>query len=663
MLGLGLVAQLSAAGETPFDAAAAFGARPSVSHMSLSPDGSSIAFLAAGKGSASVLFTLSLEKGAKERAALSTDGKPERLRSCVWVSNSRLVCTLYGVIPDQSRLNLLAFTRLLAVDADGGNMKYLSNRSNEYTRGYELGGGRVIDLLPDQDGTVLMARVYRPDDHVGTRLASDKKGLGVDRIDTRTLAAINVEPPREDADEYISDGRGTVRIMGLVLHGNARGQESGIITYMYRMPASREWLRLGDYNFEDDTGFRPVAVDPELDLAYGLKRINGRVAAYSIALDGSLRENLVYSRPDVDVADLVRIGRRHKTLGAEYATDRNVVFYFDADIAKMHAALGKALPAEPNLTVADSSVDGSKLLVFAASDKDPGTYYLFDRKARELRILMAAREQLVDAPLASVKPIEYRTADGTAVPAYLTVSPGEENPKNRPAIVLPHGGPSARDQWQFDWLTQYFASRGFVVLQPNFRGSNGYGDAWLRDNGFRSWRVAIGDVLDAGRWLTAQGIADPAKLAVVGWSYGGYAALQSAVMDPTLFKAVIAIAPVTDLNALKEQHRYWSDHEVVSRFVGSGANALEGSPVENAAKIKVPVLLFHGALDRNVGISQSKAMASRISSAGGHCELVTWDGLDHQLEDSDARTQMLRKSDEFLHQVLGLEPAISSAAR
>jgi dipeptidyl aminopeptidase/acylaminoacyl peptidase len=151
-----------------------------------------------------------------------------------------------------------------------------------------------------------------------------------------------------------------------------------------------------------------------------------------------------------------------------------------------------------------------------------------------------------------------------------------------------------------------------------------------------------------------EGIADPNKLAIVGWSYGGYAALQSAVVDPAVFKAVIAIAPVTDLTALKEEHRNWSDFDLVSEYVGSGPHTHEGSPLEHADKIKVPVLLFHGALDNNVSIEQSKRMAARLTKAGDKCELVTWDDLDHQLDDSRARTEMLRKSDEFLRQTLGL---------
>jgi dipeptidyl aminopeptidase/acylaminoacyl peptidase len=298
-------------------------------------------------------------------------------------------------------------------------------------------------------------------------------------------------------------------------------------------------------------------------------------------------------------------------------------------------------------------LDEGKLSIFSSSDVDPGVYYIFDRKSHNLTTFLVARAQLEGIKLAKVAPVTYTASDGTSIPAYLTLPPGREQAKRLPAIVLPHGGPSARDEGEFDWLPQYYASQGYAVLQPNFRGSSGYGDAWFQDNGFRSWSIAIGDVLAAGRWLVNEGIADPDKLAIVGWSYGGYAALQAAVVDPNVFKAIVAIAPVTDLAALKEEHRNWSDFSLVSNFVGQGPHLSEGSPLEHADKIKSPVLLFHGALDVNVSINESKRMAARLNATGNKCELITWEKLDHQLDDSEARAQMLRSSEAFLRKSFG----------
>ncbi len=184
-------------------------------------------------------------------------------------------------------------------------------------------------------------------------------------------------------------------------------------------------------------------------------------------------------------------------------------------------------------------------------------------------------------------------------------------------------------------------------MQPNFRGSAGYGADWFRENGFQNWKTAIGDVNDAGRWMVANG-ADPKRLAIFGWSYGGYAALQSNVVEPDLFKAVVAVAPVTDLDKLKADRRNWSDYAVVAQFVGEGPHIQEGSPARNASAIKAPVLMFHGDLDRNVDVEHARIMDGKLKGAGKASELHIYKNRDHYLEDGDIRTEMLRTSAAFL---------------
>ncbi len=640
-----------------FDAAKAFGARPGIEHMSLSPDGMSIAYVAPTTGQGAVVYVQSLAKGAPlaSKPILGASGKPDRLAGCDWVSNQRLVCLVYGAVFNGALLEPLEATRLIAINTDGSKMQLLSTKENAFTRGIQLGGGNVVDWLPDEDNAVLMTRVYLPDDHTGSHIGSTKKGIAVDRVDTQTLAVRTIEQPREDVVSYISDGRGIIRIVCARSRRGAIGnQDSGNLAYYYRKTDSRDWLPLGEVVGEDSNGFTPVAVDHDANLAYGYKKLDGRLALYTIALDGSLKEELVYARPDVDVGGLSQIGRRHRVVGVTYSDDYSYYHFLDPNFERLIASLAKALPGQPSLRVTDSNMDESKLLLRASGDSDPGVFYLFDKKLRQLQPLLPVRSELQGIKLASVKPVHYQATDGTLIPGYLTLPPGTDTPKGLPAIVMPHGGPGARYYWGFDWLAQFYASRGFAVLQPNFRGSTGYGDDFFKQNGFRSWPTAIGDVLDAGRWLVAQGITSPDKLAIVGWSYGGYAALQAAVVDPSVFKAVIAIAPVTDLAELKEGYRNWSNFLVISREIGEGPHVREGSPALNAAKIKVPVLLFHGELDSNVPIRQSKEMNDHLAAAGVPHELVTWPDLDHQLDDSAARAEMLSKSDGFLRRALGL---------
>ena len=225
--------------------------------------------------------------------------------------------------------------------------------------------------------------------------------------------------------------------------------------------------------------------------------------------------------------------------------------------------------------------------------------------------------------------------------------------KNLPAVVLPHGGPSARDEWGFDWLAQFLAARGYAVIQPNYRGSAGFGDEWLNSNGFKNWKTSIGDVTASAKYLVARGIADPKRMAILGWSYGGYAALQSAVVEPTLYKAAVAIAPVTDLEMVRNESKGFTNSSLVRDFVGSGEHLVEGSPLRNVASIRVPILLAHGDRDSNVGIAQSEKMDAALRSAGKSSELIRFKDLDHQLNDSDARVMLLTRIGEFLDKAIG----------
>jgi dipeptidyl aminopeptidase/acylaminoacyl peptidase len=413
--------------------------------------------------------------------------------------------------------------------------------------------------------------------------------------------------------------------------------------------------RLSGCHWVSNTRFDPYAVDPAKNLVYGFDDKDGRQALYSISLDGALTRTLVLAHPQVDVDSLIRVGRQRRVVGVSYATDRRQIEFFDPELRKLQAALAKALPNAPLIEFVDASADESKLLLWAGSDANPGSYYLYTKTPRGLEEVMPVRLQLDGMKLASVKPVTFPAADGTLIPAYLTLPPGSDG-KNLPAIVMPHGGPGARDEWIFDWLPQFFAMRGYAVLQPNYRGSTGYGDGWFQKNGFQSWRTAIGDVNDGGRWLQHQGIAAPGKLAIVGWSYGGYAALQSAVLDPDLFKAIVAVAPVTDLETLRGESRNFVNFPFVDRFIGNGPHVREGSPARNAGRIKAPVLLFHGDRDENVGVFESRMMERSIRDAGGKVEFVEFKDLDHQLDSESARKTLLGKSDAFLRATLGIQP-------
>jgi dipeptidyl aminopeptidase/acylaminoacyl peptidase len=305
----------------------------------------------------------------------------------------------------------------------------------------------------------------------------------------------------------------------------------------------------------------------------------------------------------------------------------------------------------PLINFVGSSKDGNKLLLHAGSDVDPGVFFLLDRATKRMDPMLNSNELIDGSGLAPMKAVSVPTSDGKTIPAYVTMRT-DLPPGPRPAVVMPHGGPAARDTWGYDWVGQFLAARGYVVIQPNFRGSGGYGKDYLGENAFHNWRLVMSDIRDSADWLAKQGLADGNRIAIVGWSYGGYAALQSAALDPR-YKAVVAIAPVTDLKRLRRDAQGFREEKLETEEIGKGDQLVDGSPINRAADIHAPVLLVHGTLDGNVDYRHSKRMLAALQRAGASADLLTFESLDHQLDDSDARTQMLTRIGQLLEKTIG----------
>jgi dipeptidyl aminopeptidase/acylaminoacyl peptidase len=655
MAGLFGAGTAAIAAESPPDDADAFGALEAVESASLSADGRKLIYVGADTDHRAIAVLVDLTNWNSSKVAFA-DGRHVQFSGCDWSANDRIVCTLFGVQREMGVI--MPLVRTVAMDADGKNQVFLGQRDTLSQYGKRQVDGEVVDWLDGRDGVVLMSRTYLPEKSVARLTARTVAGLGVDRIDTRTGTAATIERPGEDVVGYISDGLGNIRIMTTTRVGG-QGYMRGVDEYFYRRVNERAWHPLGSYLSDGSRGrggrgMIPLAVDGQIDAVYVLEDLDGRDALYRIALDGSMRRELVFASPRYDIADVVRIGRSGRVIGAAYASDRRQVKYFDPEYEAMHVLIERALPNLPLIEFISTSADEQVLLVRASSDVEPGNWYIFDRRLKALRLVAPARPALKGYALSPVEVVRYPAADGTLIPAYLTVPAGVTDPKGRPAIVLPHGGPGYRDVWGFDWLAQFFAHRGYVVLQPNFRGSSGYGDEWFANNGFKSWKLAVGDVCDGGRWLVSHGVADPAHLAVFGWSYGGYVALQANVLEPDLFKAVIAVAPVTDLHLLRSQRMVHTNAFIEADYIGNGPHLKKGSPARHARAFKAPVLMFHGDSDFNVDVSQSRRMDKALHGEGKSSELVIYPELEHSLRSGIARADMLRRSDAFLRENLDL---------
>jgi dipeptidyl aminopeptidase/acylaminoacyl peptidase len=628
--------------------------------MDLSPDGSLAVFLGAGPGRTTIVYIADIAAGTTKPIFYSK-ADPEAFRSCAFVSNAKLACRFTAIFKSESaRLatsnGLIAASRMISIGIDGRNLKYLGQPASDYDVGLRQFDGEIIDWLPGGGNEVLMTRLFLPEGFrdVPSNVQRTKRGVGVVKLNVDTLATTIVEQPRDNVATWMSDGQGHVRLMGTA-QLSAETFTTGRVKWVYRTASSRDWKSLTDYVDTDASGspeFEPLAIDASINSLYALRKRNGRMALTKIELTDPPVETVVAENPKVDIDDVVRSGDGQRVIGYTYVEDYRRTVYFDPEYQALSAALSRALPNHPLVDFVTSSEDGKKLLLFAGTDKDPGRYYLFDKAKKSLGEIMAVRPNLANRELAEVKPITYAAADGTAIPAYLTLPPGKEA-KNLPAIVLPHGGPSSRDEWGFDWLPQFLAARGYAVIQPEYRGSAGFGDAWLAQNGFKGWRTSIGDISAAARYLAKEGIANANRIAILGWSYGGYAALQSAETEPSLYKAVVAIAPVTDLSLLKNETEDFVSRNEIANVVGGGSNAAEGSPLRSVAAIQAPVLLVHGDRDLNVGFVHSQRMQAALLSAGKQSEFLSFEGLDHQLQDNVARAKMLLEIGQLLDRTIG----------
>ncbi len=644
--GMGLALPIAAQntpGAGPIAASAMFGVREAVGQIDISPDGNRIVYLSAGAGRNITAFVADLGGTSAPQAAINSSGKLGDLRWCRFVNNKRLICQIRGMTDINNAL--VPYSRLMALDTDGKNVSMLGEEASRRDERIRQNDGYVLDWLSGETDSVLMAREFVPERwSLNTKITRSDDGIGVDKINTRTLQRTRIEAASRNADYFLTDGAGNIRVKAL--RPERGNQLSARSDYHYRLKDGKEWIPFSSW--ENRTGMIPINVDAATNSAYVLKKLDGRLALYRVSLDGEMKTELVHKSDKVDVDALVSINRNSRAIGLTFAEDRRHVVYFDRKYADLTAALTRALPNLPTIDVLESSFDEKKLLIRAASDSDPGRYYVYDVARKALNEILLVRPELEGVRLANVKPITYPAADGTAIPAYLTLPAGKESALGLPAIVMPHGGPSSRDVWEFDWLAQFFAHQGFAVIQPNFRGSSGFGDTWSSLSGIRGWRTSIGDVTDAGKWLVAKGIADPNKLAIVGWSYGGYAALQSGVVAPDLFKALVAIAPVTDFDLIKQDAIAYKSSDLVDEEIGKGAHIVEGSPLQNTEKIKSPVLMFHGDMDVNVGVQHSRKMDAKLRSKGKSSELIVYQDLEHSLADSQVRIEMLAKIEKFL---------------
>jgi dipeptidyl aminopeptidase/acylaminoacyl peptidase len=311
-----------------------------------------------------------------------------------------------------------------------------------------------------------------------------------------------------------------------------------------------------------------------------------------------------------------------------YFDDRQRLYFKDKAFEKDYKFLQKKLPNR-EIWFDSTTNDEMTWLITAASDTEPGEKYLFDRKSKKLELQYRIREKLPREALAEMKAIRYKSSDGLEIPAYLALPKGLA-PKNLPTVILPHGGPWARDRWGYDSISQFLTNRGYAVLSPNFRGSTGYGKKFL-DAGNGQWSEKMQDDVTWGvKYLISQGIADPKRVGIMGSSYGGYAALAGVAYTPDLYAAAVSINGQNDLISLLESMPPTMESERirVHKRVGDPTTAegraqlMRQSPLTHADKIKTPLLVVQGANDVRVKKIQADQMVISLRDRGFPVEYI-----------------------------------------
>jgi dipeptidyl aminopeptidase/acylaminoacyl peptidase len=394
----------------------------------------------------------------------------------------------------------------------------------------------------------------------------------------------------------------------------------------------------------------PLADDSAVVLlgAYG----RNHQAAWAIPLDGSPARVLMED-PEQDVTGTYVDSYTGAIVGMYIGGIRPQLKWLDPTAEQRFRSVQQAF-GDQQVEVYGWTADGTKTLARVQTPSTPPLYYVVDFKTHRADIAAEEYPALAGVPLGEPKAVTYKARDGMTIPAYVTTPPGKAGTAV-PLVVLPHGGPNARDYLEFDWLVQFLASRGYAVLQPQFRGSTGFGEAF-REAGYRQWgRLMQDDVTDGVRAMIEQGVADPHRICIVGASYGGYVALAGAAFTPQLYACAASISGVADLSTLRQEalpfyaiastaRSDWKAH------IGSTSDKelKERSPLYSVSSIKAPVLLIYGTADAVVPNEQSERMARALSSSGKSVTLVKLQGEDHWLSLSATRIEVLRQLELFL---------------
>jgi len=614
---------------------------PDYRSLKLSPSGRYLGGLVPVKGRVH-LAILDLDRKTS-RVVAGVDGRD--ISTFEWVSDGRLV---FSVMDFQAGLGEQRGGGLFAVNRDGTDYRVLAPTARSQERSGQLVYRYTALLSVLRDGS---------DDVLVLANESDARYPDVYRLDTQTgrRTLKSVDRPG-DVIHWVADRKGEVRAAVTV--------DKGTTSRVWWRPAeTAKWELLAEFGLRGESVV-PVGFDGDGTLIVAADKGRDTMALYRWDAAKRAPGELVAAHPQVDLrGGLVYDWRRNGIVGVTYDGMKPGTAWFDDEWARLQAAVDGALPDRMNLL--SRGTEASRVLVFSYSDTDPGSYHLLDPAARKLEFVAAAHREIKPAAMPVRQPLRYKARDGLEIPAYLTLPKGREA-KNLPLVMYVHGGPWVRGaSWRWRDEAAYFASLGYAVLEPEFRGSTGFGRRHF-EAGWKQWGLAMQDDLDDGMdHLAKQGTIDPKRACIVGASYGGYAVMMGLARSPDRWRCGINYVGVTDINLMFDVT--WSD-SFDSDFIRYSAKELIGdpdkdaaqlkamSPLEQAAKVKAPVLMAYGALDYRVPLVHGERMRDALKRNGTPVEWVVYTDEGHGFLVEGTRFDFYRRVAAFLGEHLGAPP-------
>lgn len=582
-------------------------------NIKISPDGSYLAATARDDSGSVQLSVLDIKNFNVLSVTQSADG--ESVSSFEWVNNERLVITMAREV---GALDVPAPTgELFAMNADGSRKTVLTgprSRDREYVI------ANVVDWLPNQSDRIMIYTASMFEDDQFFTLWE----VNVDSGAKRRAGRIPIRAGNGTSAGVLVDQAGTARVaMGVA------PEDNNAVVIMARDGANEDWYEIMRYP-EDEGGFAPITVMPNGYEVMGLSNSKTDTRSISIYNLKTKQEEVLATHPSVDLSPImsIRDGYPNDLVGAQFEYDGIDAVFFqgseDDDFAQVVQSLMATFP-QRRVAVNSATRDSNQVILSVASANDPATFYLFDRKERKLTPIAQAQPWLQKDQIPTTQTISYSAQDGTTITGLLTL-PRQGEAKDLPLILLPHGGPHGiRDSIAtMDTDAKVLAEHGFAVLQPNFRGSGGFGRSF-QSAGYRKWGLLMIDDMTAGvDYLIKEGIADSQRMCVYGASYGGYAALMSVIREPKKYQCAIGFVGVYDLDLMFEEGdttEVMAGQNFLAKVIHPDVEKRhEQSPVHRADEVQVPVFLIHGEKDPRAPFTHAKRLREKF------------DELDHEYE-------------------------------